>query len=449
MIRDELLQEAGEIAPAPVPPIEVQESQARAKLLGTLLRNIGAALLLLSAFAFMLQRWDGMEHLTRYFSFLTFTVVMAGAGLFFGLGIKESKGARTLLAVVSVIVPVHFAQLGALLFSKFGNIPDPSIYPKYLLWTAPTAYAAATTVGIALVVLLPILYLAYSVLDRGLSKYLVGAAVIANVPLLIPTRDPNLVMALVCLTLGAATYIDQRLLSRARFSTFESKLSRATIFIPVLLLLGRQLALYSWSLGLAAMVLAMIAATLFFVVPATTPSLVGETAQLLSVIPTAVSWLLVLAEFDFGLPVHCAETLPLAGAGLGVAYAGMGMLSPNLRRSFFSLAGLVLLATSTLELNLHHTLLASAYSLVAVTTVFAGSFLLGYNLCFAVACIAGMHSLVTHCKIIIEAYPFNLWIALGVTGILSVVAASYLERHLSKVVAFIRQAHGSLSQEKF
>jgi hypothetical protein len=135
------------------------EKKSRLAALPALLRFLGAIVLVASAATFMLQSWPGMDHLMRYYSFLGFTVLLTGAGFFCGLRLKEDKGARTFLATAAAVIPVHFAQLGALIYSQF---PEKHVaYPQWLLWVAPSKMAAFATATAAILALIPIVFICF------------------------------------------------------------------------------------------------------------------------------------------------------------------------------------------------------------------------------------------------------------------------------------------------
>ena len=92
---------------------------SRLASVSTMLRSLGAMLVVAATSTFMLQQWSDGSDVTRYLTLLALTALLAGAGFACGLGVRETRGARTFLELVIAAVPVHFAVLGGLLQSQF------------------------------------------------------------------------------------------------------------------------------------------------------------------------------------------------------------------------------------------------------------------------------------------------------------------------------------------
>ena len=120
------------------------------------------------------------------------TGVLALLGLFSGHWLKESKGARLLLTLALVSVPVNFSVLGAFIFSQ-SPLLDPSIYPQYVAWSVDSLQTALLTTGGAALLLIPVTLIGFAVLSRSMSKKLTLLFLISNATLLLPVRDPQLV----------------------------------------------------------------------------------------------------------------------------------------------------------------------------------------------------------------------------------------------------------------
>jgi hypothetical protein len=414
---------------------EAQTLLSKAARLGTYMRHAGSFMLILSALAFMLQRWGVIDHITRYFSFLGFTGVMTAAALICGLGVKEGKGARTLFAMVVALAPVHFAQLGALLFSVFGEIPAHTHYPAYLLWQAHSPGAALATVGVACLLLIPILFTGFSTLDRQLAGKLTVVSLLANAVLLIPNRDPNTVALLGIVALVALSLYNSRLVAITRFATFENKIARATLFLPVAVLVVRQCVLYSLSAGFLAVSLMMIGAILFVSIPKYVSERIGTFSQAISPFPILAGWALALIDLEIGTAAGEQVMFLLAlGIPLAALFLGMSCVAKNAQLPLQIDAALLGLVTTTAALNLSPGVMTSGLNILTVTAFFTIAFLLERRVLLLLSAFTAVCTTVYHIRIVLNSFDFNLWITLGLAGVTTIVAASLIERHFSKIM---------------
>jgi hypothetical protein len=364
---------------------------------------------------------------------------MVAAGLLCGLGFKESKGARTLLALVAGVIPVHFAQLGALLLSQFGGEINTSHIPTYLLWTAPSDSVALLTVVCALAVLLPITYTAYAVLDRGLAMRLTVVTFLANASILIPVRDADVIALLGGTLLVAVALHDRVLASKVRFQTFESRLARLLMFSPVALLISRQLVLYSASEGIIAVGCFSAAAALLLVPARIVGKTVAGASQTCSSVPLAIGWYATLCAF--GLDIDSADALfiplfaiPLA-TGIGLASVRADVAKGTLQ----FIAALIASAATCAQLQAYPGVLSSSVSLGVSVALFSFAFMLERRSTLLLAAMTATFTACHHVSYIVEAYNFNSWITLGVAGIATIVGASWIERNFARASAALKQ----------
>src|SRR3954469_19518367 len=134
-----------EQAPAPVTSGFDPDALTRA------LRIAGAALVVASASTFMLQHWQVGNDLLRYAMLVGQSLLLAAAAYFVGLTLREGRSARTFLALVLATMPVSFAVLGGLVYSRF-HLETVATLPSYATWIAPNPesaiFAALGTVAI-------------------------------------------------------------------------------------------------------------------------------------------------------------------------------------------------------------------------------------------------------------------------------------------------------------
>lgn len=212
---------------------------------GRILRIVGGAFLIASASTFLLHRWEQGSDLMRYGMLLLHTVLLTAAALFCGLGVKESRGARTFLTITLAVVPINAAVLGGLVYSRFAQDSAHLMLGGNFLWVAPSAVAALACVAASAIVLTPAVWVAYRTLARPRATSLLFAFALSNALLVAPWRLPVVTTLLAVVgTLGVAI-ADARWFSRYPAArTVEGRIARGTLLLPVVLLLLRSMHLY-------------------------------------------------------------------------------------------------------------------------------------------------------------------------------------------------------------
>jgi len=227
----------------PAPPVAF-ESKFDPEAFTRALRIAGAALVVAAASTFMLQNWQAGNDLMRYAMLVGQSLLLAAAAYFVGRTVREGRSARTFLALVLATIPVSFAVLGGLVYSRFhfGELPA---LPHYASWVAPSGGAALVAVFGTLIVLAPLALVSFTALARKEAKALTLAFCGANLLVLVPVRQPEIVATLA----GAALLVLLRLeLTRfavsTQLDTLEGKLARVMPFAPPAIMLGRVFHLY-------------------------------------------------------------------------------------------------------------------------------------------------------------------------------------------------------------
>lgn len=412
-----------------------EEEVGRLALLPKLLRIIGAIVLLISAGTFMLQGWDSMSHLLRYFSFLGFTSLLAAAGFFCGLRVKEDKGARTFLGVAAAIIPAHFCQLGALLYSKFGPGVVASNYPSYAYWVAGTGLDAVLTTSIALLVLVPIALMAFSALARSEAPAITVAYIAFNSLLLIPVREASAIGFLGLAGLLALVYIDSNIFQKdSAMKTKEGILVRFMLSAPIVLLYLRSIHLYDTTMLFLSSIYAAVAICMFLFSPLYFKESVAKGLQSASVLPAAISWCMLVDQIHsiFGLPGELG--IPLLTLPFALLLLLMSAFCLGSPRSYQIMAALAAIAGAVFEL-LAYPGIGSSVFCVAVGIA---SIAYGYTVESKFVFFSGLFTLVhglLHCvKLAMSVITISPWLGLAIIGALTILGSSYLEVHVRKVV---------------
>lgn len=403
--------------------------------IGTLLRYIGVGVLTAAMATFMFQRWDTMTQVSRYFSFLAFTGGVCISGLLCGLKIGENKGARTLLGAVVTLIPIHCAQIGAFIYSRVANGVYESSYPSYFYFVAPTRTDALIVAVGGLLALLPMAYMAYSVLARKHAKRLLLVGCGVSAALIVPTRDPLFVAGLVAVA-GALAYIGERSFSSIiELKTREAFVARLVPFIALAMLIGRQSSLYRPTTLLHGVEMALLSALLFGLLPrfSKDKALVwaSENAALLT---TGIAALLFGDAVVSGFNLTSSVLAPLVvGLPLTVVYALMAHKAREAGALCKGLSAMTLFVTGVIELfngaHVEAGLISLVIGILGVTYACVNE---NKGTLLAGGALAAL-SLMRVCFIAMTSISVSPWILLGVIGVGTILGASYLERNFTRI----------------
>jgi len=371
--------------------------------LASWLRWIGAAAIVLAGARFLVEGWAAAEYLERSAMFVGLTLTLCAAGWSIGRRAGDARGARTLFALAAMTIPGHFAQLGALFFSRASQANPASI-----------GATVGALVAVALVV--PLSILGLSALVRTHGKRLGALLSLFSAVLLVPTRNPQTIAAL-AVGLGLVIALCEALwLGRdPKLRTAEASFARAMLFAPLMILLVRSMfyptndVLLSALLGLPGLILLVTASS-----PRRSRAL-AAIFQLLGVSMTAAAAMLLLS---FSLA---------AGVLLAAIYLGVSCLGDRNQSALRGLGSIALgmsalthcvdpAAWSLLTISV----VASAYASVAFHRRDRGAFLrtvIGL-LAMVIWTVGGWMRLP----------QLDLWIAPAVAGIVLVLVASKVDR---------------------
>ena len=210
----------------------------------TAMRIIGVILIISASVMFMGDKWSYWSHLTRYGTFLSFTLLVGGCGLLCGLRLHDPKGARTLLALSTALLPVLLAQLGALLFSCFPEAQTHD-YSELYRWVAPGLNQTIGMAILSLVLLIPLTALSFSTLVKNAKTETTILYSALSLALLIPLRNDSFVLITTLCAMVAYAWYERYIVSKeTTFKTFEGTIIRLILWWPLFIFAGRNIMLY-------------------------------------------------------------------------------------------------------------------------------------------------------------------------------------------------------------
>ena len=412
-----------------------------------LLRTLGTITLLASGVVFATQGWSGLSGLARYHTFLGFTLVLAGLGLFCGLKLKEDKGARTLLGIATAFLPAHFTAIGAFLFACLCGtaVGLPVMFTVSAVKTTPLM----VTLVVAFPIIVAVAYLGFSSFARSEARLLTRLYLIANSCLLIPSRDGTtigLVTLAIVIAIGAIDLF--RLQSNPILQTRDGMFVRAMLVSPALFIIVRQLLLYPITSIFIAALFAVVAVVFFAVIPSFITH-EGDCflVQLIGILAASASWsYLKLGTFyNPAFPIigeyfsqHQSGTellvnwLPIATIMMAMSFM-MKKPSPGVRR----LAAWIGVGSTMMQLLFVGGVL-SAFICVALSLVTIVAAFQAKDRALLSAGVVGFATgLLYHLRYALDLYQLNPWLSLAILGVTTIVGASYLERNYGHIAGRI------------
>jgi len=395
--------------------------------LPNLLRWLGAGALIIAMYSFLMKGWHQDNDLQRYWFLLGHTAALALIGVLCGRYLKEGKGARLLLSLALVSVPANFAILGGFILS---NMPSSEtvLYPDYVAWSVASLADALWVSMVALALMLPVIWLGFVVLYRRMGRELAGLFLVSNVLLLVPLRDSLLVGGSVLLLALIILVLSQRISRHCLVAkTEEGRLALALQFLPLAVMAGRSVWLYSANefvfFTLAAV---MVVAVRQVAVSLQTSRKVRISLELLSLILTIVAGVATGALIE---SLHFSEELSVIAAMFvmsGLMYE-LSMRAVWAAAFYRGLALFMLVAGASLNTFVFNTLETALLSVV----VGIGASLWAYKTQQLKLLVVGLSlvllSVLEQVLGLVQFFNFGGWLSLALMGISAIVIASVLE----------------------
>jgi len=190
-------------------------------------RWVGTLTLVFGGAWFLLDGWSDSHVLSRQSTWAAITLALALSGVVAARRYHDRLGARLCLGLAAATLPLHFAQLGSACFD---------------LSTGRTDLTFAVLLSAAIVLaLVPVLALGGAALFRRWAWPFTALLFGLSCPLLLPTRAGDPIALLVAGELLVLVVVEVSARRQgARFESWNAHAARALLFVPLLILLGRN-----------------------------------------------------------------------------------------------------------------------------------------------------------------------------------------------------------------
>jgi hypothetical protein len=361
--------------------------------------------------------------------FLGLTILVCAAGLVCGISIKENKGARTLLGAVTWLIPVHCAQLGAIIYSQVGT--PVRNYPPYFYWHVASLGDAILALGVGVVMLVPMAYISYAVLARRHAAQLCAIGFGVSLLLMIPSRNPTTIAALLVIGSLLALRLERSFVGISELKTQEAFVARAVPFLALGMIIGRQCQLYGASALLLGIILGFFSAVLFEIIPRLCSGSVSiAVAEALSLVCATLSSLFTLGPVVEALGLEYSALAPVAlGLPTAMVLFAMATLAREIPGVFCTAASAMVFLTGIVEMlgayGVTGSILALTFGIVSI----AWACVVETKLLLILGGALTAGALVNSAQLALVSLSVSPWITMGLVGVATIVAASYLERN--------------------
>ena len=406
------------------------------------MRWLGGTTLLVSAFSFLIGGYVYASALLRYYEFLGFTLLLSAAGALCVVRWKDSKGARTFLAIATAFLPAHFANLGGFVFASVHGEAELAPHLALLQMPGLPPWQLAGTLAVAVAVLALVSFAGFSAMARTEAKRLTLFYFIANAALLLPSREPNCVVGLGVVMLTVALVADWRWFSQPlALRSWDGRVVRAMLQVPLGVLVLRNLMVYGPSQAIYSFLLAVLGGIMFFAVPRLDQRLfMQRLSQDLALAPIALSWFLC-AELLFQLSwLQSLEHVLVAGVfPCAVLMIGLSFFTAGSGRGHRSVGSAIAVVALTGQLLVSGSVTTSLLLTVTAITVVMSSFLMEEKKLLWAGVTGLLFGLGYHLHYALQLCQANLWLALALVGMAVVLLSSYLERNVHQCLVRFAQ----------
>lgn len=397
-----------------------------------ILRFCGAAMIVAAAGTFLVQQWHEAGHIARYLTLLGVTVLLPVLGYLCGIRLQEGRSARVLMLTLLALLPIHAGVLGGLVYSQFGA--ESSVVTGAAQWIADSKVQVFIVLAGATAVLAPLTWAAFRTLCRSRTNLLTMASAALHALVLIPNRTGGWAAFAVVTAFGGAMWAVVRIKPQTR----EARLAGASLLLPGLLLIARQLAFYE----VTQVFFGMIAALGAWCVFALGRQLGDPTLERFAVSPLIVSAALFAPSIQSLFRLDDANVVMLVGTLLAVAMLGFGWWSHRSRSFFVYGAVLLNVALSLVTSILHGGAWPALESMVLGLGILSYGFITQRKVeTYAGAAIAASGFLF-EIALAIDEFGWGGWIALAAFGLALVALTAWLERRARIAHAGTRDSHG-------
>ena len=394
------------------------------------LRLAGALAVALAMGIFLLDGVAVVNDLQRFLTMLGLTAALTGAGLVMSLLVKEQRGSRVFISLGLLSVPVNFTVFGALVYSVMPLDGTNIVYPKFAHWQAASVADVTIAIVSGVAVLLPVVWLGYSVLARSARGWLSASLLLGSLVLVVPVRA-EFWSAILALGATAMLWWQSQKFSKDAlvFKTIEGKIATGLLFIAPAIVVLRSVYLYN-----VCSMMGLILGAGFYVVlrqHVKSRSSTGFYSGFLTFVAALVALVTSVSAVDAISKFWLTDLAVITGVALLLlAAVDLNRVSPA--KSAANKITTTLIALAVIALLVVSLFLSSFFILLASTALLAAVVFYGYVAGFNSVTTMGGFGIVAMTIMNAEALWLSVaqtgWWGIATAGASAIVAGSMLDR---------------------
>ncbi len=394
------------------------------------LRLAGALAVALAMGIFLLDGVAVVNDLQRFLTMLGLTAALTGAGLVMSLLVKEQRGSRVFISLGLLSVPVNFTVFGALVYSVMPLDGTNIVYPKFAHWQAASVADITIAIVSGVAVLLPVVWLGYSVLARSARGWLSASLLLGSLVLVVPVRA-EFWSAILALGATAMLWWQSQKFSKDAlvFKTIEGKIATGLLFIAPAIVVLRSVYLYN-----VCSMMGLILGAGFYVVlrqHVKSRSSTGFYSGFLTFVAALVALVTSVSAVDAISKFWLTDLAVITGVALLLlAAVDLNRVSPA--KSAANKISITLIALAVIALLVVSLFSSSFFILLASTALLAAVVFYGYVAGFNSVTTMGSFGIVAMTIMNAEALWLSVaqtgWWGIATAGASAIVAGSMLDR---------------------
>ena len=394
------------------------------------LRLAGALAVALAMGIFLLDGVAVVNDLQRFLTMLGLTAALTGAGLVMSLLVKEQRGSRVFISLGLLSVPVNFTVFGALVYSVMPLDGTNIVYPKFAHWQAASVADVTIAIVSGVAVLLPVVWLGYSVLARSARGWLSASLLLGSLVLVVPVRA-EFWSAILALGATAMLWWQSQKFSKDAlvFKTIEGKIATGLLFIAPAIVVLRSVYLYN-----VCSMMGLILGAGFYVVlrqHVKSRSSTGFYSGFLTFVAALVALVTSVSAVDAISKFWLTDLAVITGVALLLlAAVDLNRVSPA--KSAANKISITLIALAVIALLVVSLFSSSFFILLASTALLAAVVFYGYVAGFNSVTTMGSFGIVAMTIMNAEALWLSVaqtgWWGIATAGASAIVAGSMLDR---------------------
>ncbi len=394
------------------------------------LRMFGALAVATAMGLFLLEGVEVANDLYRFLTMLGFTTALTAAGLVMSKVLREQRGSRIFIGLGLLSITANFTVFGALIYSI---IPLDSIsvaYPGFAHWTVANVSGIPLALAAGVFVLLPIVWLGFSVLARSERTWLSAALILGSAFVLIPVRQ-ELWSAIIAIASAASVswLVYKNHQNSLALKTPEGRFAVALLFVAPVIIAVRSLFLYE-----ATGILIVTLATGFYLCTRQLLSQREDSGLVTACLTVAATAIALIMSVSLGnvLSYHVAHGWYVVIGAATVLLLALDINKVSSHRHLANTAGVVLVgfATGTLVMQALITSqsLITAASVAILLVVSVYGYLHKKQVIVGIA-MTGVVSIIAFNAAALWAVVLQTgWWGIGAAGAIAIVSGSMLDR---------------------